>query len=64
MSDEQCFGVRGRAYEFADSGRYRRWDQVADALQHEGFLPATITRLDEDRQAVLMITHCCARARA
>lgn len=63
MSDEAFFAVRDRAYELAGSGRYKRWDQVAYALQDEGFLPSTITRLDDDRQAVLMITHCCARAR-
>lgn len=64
MSDEAFFAVRARAYELAGSGRYKRWDQVADALEDEGFLLSSITRLNDDRQTVFMITHCCARARA
>lgn len=64
MSDDAFFELRARAYELADSGRFKRWDQIAYALQGEGYLPSIITRLDRDRQAVLMITHCCAQARA
>lgn len=64
MSDEAFFAVRERAYELAGGGRYKRWDQVAYALEDEGFLLSSIARLNDDRQAVLMITHCCARARA
>ncbi|HVK82410.1 MAG TPA: hypothetical protein VM915_17555 [Verrucomicrobiae bacterium] len=64
MSDESFFTLRARAYELADTGRFKRWDQIAYALQAEGFLPSIIMRLHGDRQAVLMITHCCAQARA
>jgi hypothetical protein len=63
MSDEAFFRLRDRAYELADTGRYRRWDQIACALQSEGFLPSLITRLDRDGLAVMMITRCCGLAR-
>jgi len=64
MADDAFFRLRARAYDLADSGRYKRWDQIAYALQAEGFLPALITRLDEDAQAVMMITRSCTLARA
>jgi hypothetical protein len=63
MSDETFFALRDRAYELADTGRYKRWDQIAYALQAEGFLPSLITRLDHDGLAVMMITRCCGQAR-
>jgi hypothetical protein len=64
MSDEPFFALRDRAYQLADTGRYKRWDQIAYALQAEGFLPALITRLNRDGLAVMMITRCCGLARA
>lgn len=63
MSDEAFFALRARAYELANSKHYKRWDQIAYALQAEGFLPALITRLNKDALAVMMITRCCVLAR-
>jgi hypothetical protein len=63
MSDESFFALRARAYELADTGRFKRWDQIAYALQAEGFLPSLIARLNQDELAVIMITHCCTIAR-
>jgi hypothetical protein len=64
MTNESFFALRARAYELADTGRYKQWSQVAHALQAEGFLPSLITRLDRDGLAVLLITRCCRIARA
>jgi hypothetical protein len=63
MPDDAFFALRTRAYELAETGRFKRWDQVADALEAEGFLPALVTRLDGDGLAVMMITRCCVQAR-
>jgi hypothetical protein len=63
VSDESFFALRSRAYELADTKRYKRWDQIAYALQAEGFLPSLITRLNADALAVMMITRCCTLAR-
>ena len=64
MSDMSFFQLRDRAYELAGTGRYKKWDQIAYALQAEGFLPSLITRLNSDGLAVMMITRCCTLARA
>ena len=64
MSEDPFFALRDRAYELADSGRYKRWEHVAYALKGEGFLIALIKRLNSDRLAVMMITRCCGLARA
>ena len=64
MSDEAFFALRSRAYELADTGRYKQWSQIAYALLAEGFLAALITRLDQDALAVMMITRCCTLSRA
>jgi hypothetical protein len=64
MTNESFFALRDRAYELADTGRYKQWSQIAYALQAEGFLPSLITRLDDDGLAVLLITRCCRLARA
>lgn len=64
MSDDGFFTLRDRAFDLAETGRFKRWDQIAYALQAEGFLPALITRLDQDGLAVMMITRCCGQARA
>ena len=63
-SQEAFFALRNRAYELADTGRYKEWNAIAYALQAEGFLPALITRLDQDAQVVMMITRTCINARA
>lgn len=63
MADDSFFALRSRAFDLADTGRFKRWDQIAYALQAEGFLPSLITRLDRDGLAVMMITRCCALAR-
>ena len=64
MSDESFFALRARAYDLADSGRFKHWNEIAYALQAEGFLPSLITRLDQDALAVMMITRCCGIARS
>ena len=64
MPDDPFFVLRDRAYELADSGRFRRWGQIAYTLQAEGYLDDLITRLDDDRLAVTMITRCCDHARS
>jgi len=64
MLDNSFFAVRDRAYELADTGRFTRWRQIAFALQAEGFLDSLITRLDEDKLAVMMIGRCCNQARS
>lgn len=58
------FALRNRAYQLADSGCYKRWHQVAYALLAEGFESALIQRLDGDALAVMMLSRCCAQARA
>lgn len=63
MSDDAFFALRSRAFDLAATGRFKRWAQIAYALQAEGFLPSLITRLDRDGLAVMMITRCCALAR-
>lgn len=62
--NEAFFALRTRAYELADSKRYKEWSQIAYALQAEGFLPSLITRLNQDPLAVMMITRCCTLARS
>jgi hypothetical protein len=65
MSDDALFfAVRRRAYELAETGRFRHWLKVADALLAEGFVGSMIKRLDRDALAVMMITRCCEQARA
>lgn len=64
MSDDTFITLRARAYELADTGRFKQWSQIAYALQAEGFLPSLITRLNMDGLAVMMITRCCTQARA
>ena len=63
MSDEDFFALRERAYELANSKHYKRWDQIAYALQAEGFMPSLIMRFNKDTLAVMMITRCCTLAR-
>jgi hypothetical protein len=63
MPNKPFFSLRNRAYELADTGRFKRWDQVAHALQAEGSGDSLFTRLDEDKLAVTMIGRCCAKAR-
>jgi hypothetical protein len=64
MSNESFMTLRTRAYELADTGRFKQWSQIAYALQAEGFLPSLITRLNMDGLATMMITRCCTLARA
>lgn len=61
--EDPFFPLRDRAYALADTGKYRRWDDVAFALKAEGFDVALITRLNYDKLAVMMISRCCAKAR-
>jgi hypothetical protein len=65
MSDDALFfSARSRAFELAETGRYKKWHKIADALHAEGFLESVIRRLDDDALAVMMITRCCEQARA
>lgn len=64
MNGDPFFALRNRAYDLAGSGRYKDWNQIAFALQAEGFVKALIARIDSDRLAVMMITRCCVQARA
>lgn len=65
MSDDTLFfSMRARAYELAETGRFKHWLKVADALLAEGFIGSLIERLDRDTLAVMMITRCCQQARA
>ena len=64
MSENPFFLLRERAYQLADTGKYKRWDNVAYALRAEGFLDTLIARLHRDKLAVMMITRCCMLARA
>lgn len=64
MPDDAFFALRNRAYELADSGRYRTWRQIADTLQAESFSTGLITRLDRDGLAVMMLARCCDQARS
>jgi hypothetical protein len=63
-SNDDFFALRNRAYDLAATGRYKKWHQIADALQSEGFSPALIMRLDQDGLSVMMITRSCDQARA
>jgi hypothetical protein len=56
------FTLRSRAYELADTGRYKEWSQVAYALLAEGFVASVIRRLDRDGLAVMLVTRSCRRA--
>jgi hypothetical protein len=63
MTENPFFTLRDRAYQLADTGKYKRWDDVAYALRDEGLMDALIARLHYDKLAVMMITRCCAKAR-
>jgi hypothetical protein len=62
--DALFFSLRSRAYELAETGRFKDWFKVADALLAVGFLGPLIQRLDRDGLSVMMITRCCQQARA
>jgi hypothetical protein len=65
MNDDTLFfSMRRRAYELAETGRYKHWSKVAATVQAAGFLGSLIARLDRDGLAVMMITRCCEQARA
>lgn len=62
-SDHDFFSLRARAYELAETGRFKHWPKVAEALLAEGFISDLIWRLDRDALAVMMITRSCEQAR-
>lgn len=62
--DAPFFLLRRRAYELAETGKYKGWSAIADVLYREGFLDSVIRRLDGDGLAVMMIARCCEQARA
>ena len=64
MADDPFFAVRDRAYALAGTGRFKRWDRIAYALQAEGFVKSLSARLHYDKLAVMMISRCCDQARA
>lgn len=64
MHDDPFFALRDRAYELADTGRYKHWPQVEFALQAEKFPADLIARIGKDKLAVMMINRCCDQARA
>lgn len=64
MSDDPFIALRTRAYDLADTGRFKCWDDIAYAMQAEGFASELITRLNQDGLAVMMITRCCDMARS
>ena len=57
--EDEFFATRSRAYELADTGRYKNWSHVAYTLLVERFPPLMIKRLDDDRLAVMMISRIC-----
>ncbi len=61
--DDAFFALRSRAYELADTGRYKNWSQIAYTLLGERFPPLTIKRLDRDGLAVMMISRTCQTRR-
>lgn len=63
MLPDPFFALRDRAYDLANTGRFKDWNQIAFALQSEGFINALIGRLDSDGLATMMITRCCTQAR-
>lgn len=62
MSDERFIAVRDRAYDLAETGRFKHWDQVSRALRAEGFRADLIGQLGGDKLAVMMITRSCVQA--
>lgn len=61
--DDAFFALRSRAYELADTGRYKNWSQIAYTLLVERFAPLVIKRLDRDGLAVMMISRICRTRR-
>lgn len=61
--DDDFSTMRNRAYDLADTGRYKDWSHVGYVLLAERFSPALIKRLDADRLAVLMISRICKSRR-
>lgn len=61
--DDEFFALRSRAYELADTGRYKNWSHVAYTLLMERFPPLMIKRLDCDGLAVMMISRICRTRR-
>ena len=55
--------MRNRAYDLADTGRYKNWSHVAYVLLVERFAPALIKRLNQDGLAILMISRICKTQR-
>lgn len=62
MADERFIAVRDRAYDLAETGRFKHWEHVAKTLREEGFRSDLIEQLSRDKLAVMMITRSCAQA--
>jgi hypothetical protein len=54
--------LRSRAYEMADTGKYRTWQEVARGLQERGY-PTALRRIGGDDMLRLDLNRRCARAR-
>lgn len=56
-------GLRNRAYELADTGRYVDWDAIAAALVAEGVHDVLVRRLKHDAFFQMMLNNRIAAAR-
>jgi hypothetical protein len=54
-SENRLAALRTRAYQLADTGRYRDWEGLAVALQHEGAPSDLLARLGDDGLFAIMI---------
>lgn len=62
--DDALAGLRSRAYELADTGRYEDWDSVAAAMMDEGALPVLVRRVGSDAFFKIMLGNRINAARA
>lgn len=54
-SENHLAALRTRAYQLADTGRYRDWDELSGALNGEGAPMDMVQRLGEDGLFKIMI---------
>ena len=62
MADAKFFALRDRAFDLAETGRFKRWREVAAVLRAEGFFSVLIERLGGDKLSVMMLERCCMQA--
>lgn len=63
VTDDPLPGLRNRAYELADTGRYADWDAIAAALAVEGVHDVLVRRLKHDGFFQVMLKNRIAAAR-